>query len=105
MKAENSYLFHLAVWEFDVHVASSVAKSLLKAHSAMSWSEFKQEVLKHLDGAVFPVQLAYWLSGDTGKMSYLKDSSDWSEALHRLDVKVPTTCKNAVSMEVRNLVR
>lgn len=87
-----------------MHVVSSVAKSLLKAHSAMSWGEFEREVLKHLDGAVLPVQLAYRLSSDTGKMSYLKDDTDWADALRRLDVKAPAAHKNAVSMEVRNLV-
>lgn len=99
-----SYLLHLAVWDFDVHVASTVAKQLFKAHSALSWNEFEREVLKRLDGAVLPVQLAYKLSCDTGKMSYLKDDTDWADALRRLDEKAPGRRKNAVSMEVRNLV-
>lgn len=104
MSAQTSYLFHLAVWEFDVHVVSNVAKSLFKAHSAMSWDECQREVLKYLDGAVLPVELAYKLSCDTGKMLYLKSDVDWADALSRLDAKAPGRRKNAVSMEVRNLV-
>jgi hypothetical protein len=92
------------VWEFDVHVVLSVAKSLFKSHSVMSWNEFERAVLKHLDGAVLLVQLGYRFSGDTGKMLYLKNDTDWADALHRLDVKVPTVHKNAVSFEVQNLV-
>jgi hypothetical protein len=104
MRAEISYLFDLAVWEFDVHVVSTVAKSLLKAHSAMSWNEIEHRVLKLLEGAVLPVQLAYKLSGDTRKMTYLKGDSDWAEALRCLDARARVVRKNAVSMEVRNLV-
>jgi len=92
------------VWEFDAHVASSVAKSRLEAHTAMTWSEFEREVLKRLDGAVMPVQLAYRISGDTGMMSYLKDDADWADAIRRLEAKIPLTRKHAVSIDIRNLV-
>lgn len=92
------------VWEFEVHVASSVAKNIFNAHSAMKWDEFERKVLKNLDGVVLPVQLAYRVSGDIGKMSYLKDEEDWVSALARIDVKVPQARKNPVSLEVQNLV-
>ena len=59
MKAKSLTYSHVAVWEFDVYIASGVAKSWFEAHTAMSWSKFEQEVMKHLDGAVMPVQLAY----------------------------------------------
>ena len=74
MNAEMTYLaFPNPVWEFEVHVALSVAKNVFNAHSAMKWDEFERKVLKSLDGVVLPVQLVYRVSGDTGKMSYLKD--------------------------------
>lgn len=105
MNAETTYLaFPNPVWEFEVHVASSVAKNVFNAHSAMKWDEFERKVLKSLDGVVLPVQLAYRVSGDTGKMSYLKDEADWVSALTRIDAKVPLARKNPVSIEVRNLV-
>ena len=65
----------LPVWEFDVHVTSSVAKNIVR------------------------------VSGDIGKMSYLKDDADWESALACIDSKVPLARKNAVSIEIRNLVR
>ena len=92
------------VWEFEVHVASSVAKNVFNGHSAMKWIEFERQVLKNLDGVVLPVQLAYRVSDDVGKMSYLKDKADWMAALARIDTKVPLARKNPVSIEVRNLV-
>ena len=92
------------MWEFDAHVASSVAKSWLEAHTAMTWSEFEREVLKRLDGAVMPVQLAYRISSDTGMMSYLKDDTDWADAIRRLEAKIPLARKHAVSIDIRNLV-
>lgn len=88
-----------------MHVTSSVAKNIVRAHSAMAWGEIEKLVLKNLDGVVLPVQLAYRVSGDIGKMSYLKDDADWESALARIDSKVPLARKNAVSIEIRNLVR
>ena len=70
----------------------------------MAWEKIEKEVLKNLDGVVLPVQLAYRVSGDVGKMSYLKDEADWESALARLDSKVPLARKNPVSIEIRNLV-
>ena len=55
-----------------MHVASSVAKNVFRAHSGMAWEKIEKEVLKNLNGVVLPVQLAYQVSGDVGKMSYLK---------------------------------
>lgn len=105
-KAANTYLVfpNPPVWEFEVHVALSVAKNVFKAHSAMKWNEFEQKVLKNLDGVILPVQLAYRVSGDLGKMSYLRDEEDWVSALAHIDTKVPLARKNPVSLEVRNLV-
>ncbi|KAF8262287.1 hypothetical protein EI94DRAFT_1704899 [Lactarius quietus] len=82
------------VWEFDVHVASDMAKSKFQAHTAMSWNKFEKEVLKQLDGAVLPVQLAYRWSGDIGKMSYLKGELDWMSTLGHLEPKITLARKN-----------
>ena len=77
MDAEFTYLFpDPSVWEFEVHVASIAAKNVFNAHNAMGWDEFERKVLQHLDGAVLPVKLVYRVSGDVGKMSYLKDEAD-----------------------------
>lgn len=105
MNADMTYLSpNHPVWEFDVHVTSSVAKNTVRAHSAMTWNEMEKLVLKNLDGVVLPVQLAYRVSGDIGKMSFLKDNTDWEAALARIDSKVPLARKNPVSVEIRNLV-
>ncbi|KAH9025883.1 hypothetical protein EDB85DRAFT_2149506 [Lactarius pseudohatsudake] len=93
------------VWEFDVSVASSEAKSVFKGHSAMRWDELQTEVLKRLRDTVLPVQLGYKLSGDIGKMSYLSSEEEWEAALTRLDVKITTARKNAVSIEIQNLTK
>ena len=95
----------LPVWEFDVHITSSMAKNIVRAHSAVAWGEIERLVLKNLDGVMLPVQLAYRVSGDIGKMSYLKDNADWKSTLARIDSKVPLARRNAVSIEIRNLVR
>ncbi|KAI9443523.1 hypothetical protein H4582DRAFT_2054510 [Lactarius indigo] len=83
------------VWEFDVSIASSEAKSVFKGHSAMSWDELQMEVMKRLCDAVLPVQLGYKLSGDLGKMSYLSSEDEWEAALTRLNAKIIVARKNA----------
>ncbi|KAI9444148.1 hypothetical protein H4582DRAFT_2071725 [Lactarius indigo] len=93
------------VWEFDVSVASSEAKSVFKGHSAMSWDELQMEVMKRLRDAVLPVQLGYKLSGDLGKMSYLSSEDEWEAALTRLNAKIIVARKNAVSVEIQNLTK
>ena len=42
----------------------------------MAWGEIEKLVLKNLDGVMLLVQLAFRVSGDIGKMSYLKDNAD-----------------------------
>ena len=83
-----------------MQVLLNVAKSLFKAHSAMSWDECQQEVLKYLDGAMLLVELAYKPLCDTGKMLCLKSDADWADALSCLDVKAPGQHTSTVSMEV-----
>ena len=61
-------------------------------------------MLKNLDGVVLPIQLAYKVSRDIGKMSFLKDNADWDIALAQIDHKVLLACKNPVSVEIWNLV-
>ena len=84
-----------------MHVTLSVAKNIVRAHSAMAWGEIEKLVLKNLDGIVLPVQLTYRVSGDVGKMSYLKDDADWESVLACIDSKVPLARKNAVSIEIQ----
>ncbi|KAI9434305.1 hypothetical protein H4582DRAFT_2060250 [Lactarius indigo] len=91
------------VWEFDVSVASSEAKSVFKGHSVMSWDELQMEVMKRLRDAVLPVQLGYKLSGDLDKMSYLSSEDEWEATLTHLNAKIIVACKNAVSVEIQNL--
>ncbi|KAH9009474.1 hypothetical protein EDB85DRAFT_2162692 [Lactarius pseudohatsudake] len=93
------------VWEFDVSVASSEAKSVFKGHSAMSWDELQTEVLRRLHDTVLPVQLGYKISGDLGKMSYLSSEEEWEAALTRLNAKIIAARKNAVSLEIQNLTK
>ena len=100
-----NHLPDLPVWEFDVSVISSEAKSVFQAHSAMGWEEFRKEVLKRLRDTVLPVQLAFRVSGVSGKLSYLNDKADWESALNSVNTKITTARKNAVSLEVRNIVR
>ena len=88
-----------------MHITSSVATNIVRAHSAMAWGEIEKLVLKNLDGVVLLVQLAYRVSGDIGKMSYLKDDADWESALARIDSKVPLARRNGVSIKIRNLVK
>ncbi|KAH9026936.1 hypothetical protein EDB83DRAFT_2319709 [Lactarius deliciosus] len=93
------------VWEFDVSVASSEAKSVFKGHSAMSWDELQMEVLKRLRDTALPVRLGYRMSGDLGKMSYLSSEGEWEAALTRLNAKIIAARKNAVSLEIQNLTK
>ncbi|KAH9166184.1 hypothetical protein EDB89DRAFT_1910890 [Lactarius sanguifluus] len=82
------------VWEFDVSVASSEAKSIFKGHSAMSWDELQTEVLKRLRDTALPVQLGYKLSRDVGKVSYLSSEEEWEATLTHLDTKITMAWKN-----------
>ena len=49
-----------------MHVTLSMAKNIVRVHSAMAWGKIEKLVLKNLDGVVLPVQLAYRVSGDIG---------------------------------------
>ncbi|KAH9026437.1 hypothetical protein EDB85DRAFT_2149151 [Lactarius pseudohatsudake] len=93
------------VWEFDVSIASSEAKSIFKGHSAMHWDKLQTEVLKCLWDTGLLVQLGYKLSGDIGKMSYLSSEEEWEAVLTRLDAKITVARKNAVSIEIQNLTK
>ena len=105
MKAENTYLFlSPPVWEFEVHVASSVVKNVFNAHSTMTWGEAERKILKNLDGVVLLVQLVYQVSSDIGKMTYLKTEADWVSVLGCIDTKIPLARKNPVSIEVQKIV-
>ena len=87
-----------------MHVASSIAKNVFNVHSTMTWGEAERKILKNLDGVVLPVQLAYWVSGDIGKMTYLRTEANWVSALGCIDTKIPLARKNPVSIEVRNIM-
>ncbi|KAI9431294.1 hypothetical protein BJY52DRAFT_1232177 [Lactarius psammicola] len=65
------------VWEFDVSVVLSEAK----------------------------IQLAFRVSGVSGKLSYLNNEADWESALNSVNTKITTARKNAVSLEVRNIAK
>ena len=94
-----------AVFKFQVDVVSGHAKREFSAVTDMSWMEFHCQVVSHLDANGDPVELAYKVSGDTGKASHLKNKADFEMAIGRVYQRASAARTRAVSMEVKNMVR
>jgi hypothetical protein len=73
-----------AVFKFQVDVISGSAKREFSAETDISWVEFQRLVLLYLDGKEGPIELAYKVSGDTGKASHLKNEDDFGVAMGRV---------------------
>lgn len=86
-------------------MVSSHAKREFSAVTDMSWMEFRHQVVLHLDSNVNPVELAYKVSGDTGKASHLKNEADFEMAIGRVYQRASSARTRAVSMEIKNIVR
>jgi len=88
-----------------VDVIMSTAKRTFTAHTSMTWQEFKDEVSMRLgDDTPKPIQLAYKICGDVGRMSVLNNVVDWDSALTRVCTKVKTVRRRPVSLDVKNTV-
>ena len=81
-----------------------VVKQSFMTHTSMTWVGFKEEVLTHLSDTPKLVQLAYKITSNTGKMSYLNNAVDWDTALTCLCAKVKMVRIHAVRMEIKNIV-
>lgn len=94
-----------AVFKFQVDVISGHAKREFSAVTDMSWMEFRHQVISHLDSHGDPVELAYKVSGDTGKASHLKNEGDYEMAIGRVYQRASNARTRAVGMEIKNIVR
>jgi hypothetical protein len=61
-------------------------------------------VLVYLENATGRVELAYKLTGDSGRASQLKNDDDFKAAMARLCQKVGNARSRAVGLEIRNIV-
>lgn len=86
-------------------MVSGHAKREFSAVTDMSWMEFRHQVVSHLDSNGDPVELAYKVSGDTGKASHLKNEDDFEMAIGRVNQRASNARTRAVSMEIKNMVR
>ena len=62
-------------------MVSGYTKHEFSAVTDMSWMEFHHQVVSHLDGNGDPVELAYKVSGNTGKASHPKNKADFEMAI------------------------
>ena len=94
-----------AVFKFQVDVVSGHAKREFSAVTDMSWMDFRRQVFLHLDSNGVPVELAYKVSGDTGKASHLQNEADFETVIGRVYQRASSARTRAVSMEIKNIVR
>jgi hypothetical protein len=86
-------------------VIASAAKKSFTAHTALTWDKFSNDVSIRLgDDTPKPIQLAYRISGESGKMIVLDNVVEWDDALMRICAKIKAARKHAVNLEVKNLV-
>lgn len=91
------------VFRFQVDVIDGNAKREFSAETDTCWKDFRSCVLGFLEN--MSVELAYKITGDTGKASHLKTEADFTSAMVRLCQKATTACTRAVGMEIKNIVR
>ena len=95
----------LQVWEFNIDVVAADAKRSFTANTSMTWVKFEEEVVTRLDDDTpKPIQIAYKSTGDTGKLTHLKNVVDWDDVLTHLCAKMKMAHKHAVQVEIKNVV-
>ena len=70
----------------------------------MPWGDFADRAKAYLDGTPKPIELAYKISGETGKPVVLAFQDDFETAMERVCTKAVHARTKAVSIEVKNLV-
>jgi hypothetical protein len=70
----------------------------------MCWEDFECRVLGYLENATRKVELAYKVTGDSGRASQLKNEEDFKAAMARLCQKAGNARSRVVGLEIRNIV-
>ena len=86
-------------------MVSGHARREFCAVTDMSWIEFRHRVVSYLDSNDNPVELAYKVSGDTGKAYLLKNEADFEMAIGQVYQRASSARTRAVGMEIKNMVR
>ena len=92
------------VFTFQTDVISGDAKRDFSARTDMERDDFRSRVHAYLDGPDKSIQLAYKISGDTGKPSHMNNNHDFTAAMTRLTDKARHARSRAVCLEIKNIV-
>jgi hypothetical protein len=92
------------VFSFQVDVIDGDAKREFTAETDILWDDFRRRILLYLENVNGSVELAYKITGDTGKASHLKNEDDFRSAMGRLCQKANNARSRAVCLEIRNIV-
>ncbi|KAH9055842.1 hypothetical protein EDB83DRAFT_2521165 [Lactarius deliciosus] len=91
------------VWRFQAEVVNDHIKHAFSAQTDMKWSDFCEEVCRHLNGPHSEVHLVFRISGEGGAWTDLGSEYDWADAIARLIEKIRSARTRAVSIEVKNI--
>ena len=92
------------MFRFQVDVVGPDANREFSAESDVCWEDFQHQVLGYLEDATRKAELAYKVTGDSGRASQLKNEDDFKAAMARLCQKAGNARSRAVGLEIRNLV-
>ncbi|KAI9440579.1 hypothetical protein H4582DRAFT_2055924 [Lactarius indigo] len=91
------------VWRFQAEVVNDHIKYAFSVQTDMKWSDFREEVCRHLNGPHSEVRLVFRISGEGGAWTGLGSEYDWADAIARLIEKIRSARTRAVSMEVKDI--
>ncbi|EGO22327.1 hypothetical protein SERLADRAFT_440352 [Serpula lacrymans var. lacrymans S7.9] len=93
------------VYAFTTSVVNDDSKMDFEATTDMDWVQFRRQVFNLLDGPEQDIQLAYKLSGDTGKPSHMNNHHDFTAVMDRLVNKARVAQTRVVMLEIKNITK
>ncbi|EGN96715.1 hypothetical protein SERLA73DRAFT_154179 [Serpula lacrymans var. lacrymans S7.3] len=93
------------VYAFTTSVVNDDSKMDFEATTDMDWVQFRRQVFNLLDGPEQDIQLAYKLSGDTGKPSHMNNHHDFTAVMDRLVNKARVAQTRVVMLEIKNILK
>ena len=93
-----------SVWQFDVNITNGHINHMLVVQTDVRWTEFFERVLAHLNQPHNEICLGYRIRGDAHGPSYLMCEADWDSVLWRIQERIMSVRKQAVTIEIKDMV-
>ncbi|KAH8988467.1 hypothetical protein EDB83DRAFT_2325649 [Lactarius deliciosus] len=87
----------------EAEVVNDHIKHAFSVQTDMTWTDFREEVCRHLNEPHSEVHLVFRISGEGGAWTDLGSGYDWADAIARLIEKIRSARTRAVLMEVKDI--